>query len=92
MKFDDLHEKFLTLSKAVSILDKENNKWHIVNITQYLEKFPNRLPRLGVLEVLLAHQPGDLLRCLLRRPRALQQLLRGSGPDVLVPQGAGDPD
>ena len=24
MKFDDLHEKFLTLSKAVSILDKEN--------------------------------------------------------------------
>ena len=24
MKFDELHEKFLTLSKAVSILDKEN--------------------------------------------------------------------
>ena len=25
MKFDDLHQKFLSLSKAVSVLDKEDN-------------------------------------------------------------------
>ena len=25
MKFDDLHKKFLSLSKAVSVLDKEEN-------------------------------------------------------------------